>query len=90
MLENSLIIRAKDEMQQPDKYGNLNNDICAFFVLHFVILMLVKLLFYQLLPKLFFSILKHNGGDMDSKGMRSYVPNNRDERLMRVMNFAYL
>ena len=27
---------------------------------------------------------------MASKGLRSYVPINRDERLLRVMSFAYL
>jgi hypothetical protein len=30
----------------------------------------------------------HNGGGMASKGLRSDVPINRDERLMRVMTFA--
>jgi len=33
--------------------------------------------------------LAGNGGGMASKGVRSDVPINRDERLMRVMNFAY-
>ena len=36
-----------------------------------------------------FSILPNVGG-MASKGLLSDVPINRDERLMRVMNFAYL
>lgn len=29
-------------------------------------------------------------GGMDSKGVRSNVPINRDETLMRVLTFAYL
>lgn len=33
--------------------------------------------------------LVHNVGGMASKGLRSDVPINRDERLMRVMNFAH-
>jgi hypothetical protein len=33
--------------------------------------------------------LAANGGGMASKGLRGYVPINRDERLMRAMHFAY-
>jgi len=34
--------------------------------------------------------IAYNGGGMASKGLRSDVPINRDERLMRVMNFVNL
>lgn len=34
--------------------------------------------------------LAYNVGGMASKGLRSDVPINRDERLMRAMTFAYL
>jgi hypothetical protein len=46
--------------------------------------------FAIMLPYLFFSRLHRNGGGMASKGLRSDVPINRYETLMRVMNFAYL
>ncbi len=36
----------------------------------------------------FFTISPNDGG-MASKGLRSDVPINRDERLMRVMRFVY-